>query len=143
MTILGQQQPILVPDFGKTLRDTMIVAGQQQLQAALKDQSWYKRYSNTAVALMTGLTSFLVWAGANSIELPEYVYLPIGLLLVALQTLGIKATPNGIAPSTVQQTMDPAIMDKVAAEAEKFITSQLEAAYYASPPTPSGGEHRA
>lgn len=135
--------PYQVPDFGKTLRDTLIVAGQQQLQAAIREQPWYKRYSNTAVALASGLTAFVVWAGGNSIELPEYVILPIGILLVALQTLGIRATPNGIAPSTVQKTTDPAIMDAVAAEAEKYITSQLEAAYYAQPPTPSSGEHRA
>jgi hypothetical protein len=135
--------PYQVPDFGKTLRDTLIVAGQQQLQGVLKEQPWYKRYSNTLVAFSSALTAFLVWAGGNSIALPDYVTVVVGVLLVALQTLGIRATPNGVTPSTVQQVINPQVWDAISAEAEKFITSQLEAAYYAQPPTPSSGEHRA
>ena len=135
--------PFQVPDFGKALRDTMIVAGQQRVQEVVKEQPWYVKYSNTAATVVSAITAFSVWAGGNEIGLPNSVQLLIGGILVVAQTLGIKATKNGLTEGTANKAMDPYVMDAVAAEAEKLITAQLEAAFNAQPPEIHAGEHRA
>lgn len=133
--------PFAAPDFGKTLRDTMIVAGQERLQQEVHKQTWFQKYSNTATTVVSAVTALAVWAGGNQVNLPHSVQLVIGGIIVVAQVLGIKATKNGVTGDTVQKTMNPEVMDAVAAEAEKYITAQLEAAYNATPP--SAGEHRA
>lgn len=135
--------PFQVPDFSKSLRDTMIVAGQQRVQEVVKEQPWFVKYSNTATTVVSALTAFTVWAGGNAINLPDYVQMIIGGILFVAQVLGIKATKNGLTESTAQKAMDPYVMDAVAAEAEKMIAQQLEAAFHATPPEVYSGEHRA
>lgn len=139
-------EPYAVPDFGKTLRDTLIVAGQERLQEELKSQAWYQRYSNTAATVVSGISAFIVWAAGNQVGLPNWVQMVLGGVIVIAQILGVKATKNGLTDSVVTKVTDPAVMDSIAAEAEKFITSQLEAAYRAIPQLHediSVGEHRA
>ena len=124
----GVEPSAQAPDFHKTLMDTLIVAGQQQLQETIAEQPWFRKYSNTFTALATGLTAFVVWAAGNGIGLPDYVQIVIGVLLVALQTLGVKATKNGITESTVQKITTPEVMGAVATAAEGFVKAQLESA---------------
>ena len=141
---LPQLPALPIPDFSAALRDTMIVAGQQKLQEKVQEQSWFQKYSNTATTIISGLSVFMVWAGGNEINLPDQVQLIIGAILVVAQVLGVKATKNGLTESTVQKTMNPPVMDTVAAEAEKLIAQQLEAAYRTDPNKILGlGEHRA
>ena len=91
---------------------------------------------------MSGITAFSVWAAGNQVGLPDWVQMVIGAIIVVAQILGIKSVKNGLTESTVQKATDPRVMDAVAAEAEKFIAAQLEAAYRTIPPT-SVGDHRA
>lgn len=133
-----------IPDFGKVLRDTMIVAGQEKLQEEMKKQKWYQRYSNTVTVALSGLATFAWWVSSQGWDMPEYVDWIIGGIFAAAGVLGVKATSNGLTPNVINKSMNPKTMDAVASEAEKIINEQLEAALRAEPPKEvSSGAHAA
>lgn len=125
---------IAIPDFGKTLRDVMIVAGQEKLREEMKKQKWYQRYSNTVTVALSGIATFAWWVSSQGWDLPEYVDWVIGGIFAAAGVLGVKATSNGLTPNVVNKSMNPSTMDAVAAEAEKLIADQLRLALEATPP---------
>lgn len=134
------------PDFNKVLRDTIVVAGQERLQEEIAQTPWYQKYSNTATTVVSAVSVFAVWSAGNELGLPNWVQMIVGGVLVVAEVLGIKATKNGITEATIPRVINPGTMEAVAAEAEKLLAAQLEAAFRADPnaaPRPYIGDHRA
>lgn len=134
-----------VPDFSKTLRDTLIVAAQQKMQEELHKQKFWQKNSNTISSAFGGIATLVWWINSQGFNLPEQAQWATGALFALATSLGVKATTNGITTKGISKTVNPEVMDAVAAEAEKLVAEQLEAALRAEPPQKivSPGDHRA
>lgn len=133
-----------VPDFSKALRDTLIVAAQEKMQEELHKQKFWQKNSNTISTAFGGIATLVWWMNSQGFDLPEEAQWATGLVFAIATTLGVKATTNGITTKGIAKTVNPAIMDAVAAEAEKLVAEQLEAALRKEPPQEivSQGDHR-
>ncbi|MGH2360472.1 MAG: hypothetical protein ACRDGM_08015 [bacterium] len=77
-------------------------AMEDRLYDLLKAQSWWKRYSNTATAIVTNLVLVAWLIVASGTALPPAVQWTVAAVLFAGNVLGIRRTPNGVTPSLIE-----------------------------------------
>lgn len=69
----------------------------------LEEQPWWRRYANTVTAAVGGLVTLAAWLLASGLDLPTWALGLVGIVVFAGNVLGIKATRNGVTPSTAAQ----------------------------------------
>lgn len=76
-------------------------AMEERLRELLEAQPWWKRYANTATAIVTNLVLVTWLLLASGLALPPTVQWVVAAILFAGNVLGIRRTPNGVTPSLI------------------------------------------
>lgn len=93
------------------------------LLGELQGQPWWKKYSNTVMAVASGLVVLAGWVTTTGFGLPHWAQVTTGAILFAGSVFGIKSTKNGLTDSV--------------------LTSVLSAPGSPVAPQPGDGKHRA
>ncbi|WFN94182.1 hypothetical protein [Gordonia sihwensis] len=76
------------------------------LDAAIKDQPWYRRYSNTITAAAAGVVALGTWVTMTWTDLPPVVATIIGGVVMVAGVLAQRSTKNGLTPRGTRETLD-------------------------------------
>lgn len=75
------------------------------LIAAVEQQKWWKKYSNTVAAFFTGLIVLAGWATTTTLGFPHWVSIVAGVILFLGSVLGVHGTPNGLDNTVIASTL--------------------------------------
>lgn len=78
----------------------------QRLLEEMNKQPWWKKYSNTVTAIVSGLIVLAGWITTTGIDLPTWGTVIIGVIMFIGSVLGIRSTKNGITETTVAKVAD-------------------------------------
>lgn len=76
------------------------------LDAAVIQQPWYRRWSNTVVMACTGLVTLATWLTATWTDMPPVVASIIGGIVLVASVLIQRSTRNGLTPRGTRETID-------------------------------------
>jgi hypothetical protein len=75
------------------------------LLAEMERQPWWKKYSNTVTAAISGVVVFLGWILTTGVGLPHWATITTGAILFLASVLGIHATPDGLTEPTITRIL--------------------------------------
>lgn len=78
----------------------------RQLNAWLSEQPFWRRYANTVTTAVGGLVALAWWLSTTWTDAPPWLSTVIGILLFVASVVGVKATRNGMTPSTIAATIN-------------------------------------
>lgn len=71
------------------------------LRQYLPAQPWWRRYSNTVTTAIGGAVTLVWWLASTGWDLPHWVQVTAGVVIFIGAVFGVKKTPNGLTPSTL------------------------------------------
>jgi len=73
---------------------------------AMHKQHWWVKYSNTAMAIVSGLVVMAGWLITTGVGLPRWALIVVGVILFLGSVLGVHTVPDGITEPILKKIMN-------------------------------------